>query len=195
MFRSEFQPEGEVPMTVMPMDLRQQTFRTAFRGYEPDQVAAFLNEAADAYEQTRRELDQARQELAELRAELKEHHERETTLRNTMVSAQKMADQVLDTAQQEARVIVREAESRADLVIEKAKSRLEELEREIDQLRLRRRDVETSLESAISNLQHALDFVREQNRVERDEKILLHRPRQGDAEAAADTGERKQAQK
>lgn len=173
-------------MSLMPMDLRQQTFRTAFRGFDPEQVTEFLNEAADSFEQSRRDIDQVRQELGDLKAALKEHQDREGTLRNTMMSAQRMADQIHETAQQEARVIVREAESRADLVLEKARARIEEIEREIDQLRLRRRDVETSLEASISAMQNALNYIREQSRVDREEKILLHRPRQGESEKPAE---------
>jgi cell division initiation protein len=180
-------------MSIMPIDLRQHTFGRAMRGYDPEEVTSFLNQAADSYEQARRELDQLRQALSDARAQLAEHQEREATLRNTMLTAQRMTDQMHDAAQQEARIIVREAESRAALVVreaesraalvvEKAQARLEEIEREISELRMRRRDVEGALEGIMTSLQHALEFVRAQDRNERDEKILLHRPRQLDAD-------------
>ena len=51
------------------------------------------------------------------------------------------------------------------------------MQREIDGLRLKRRDVENSLESTIATLRNSLEFVREQDQKERDDKILLHRPR------------------
>jgi hypothetical protein len=47
-------------------------------------------------------------------------------------------------------------------------------------MKLKRREVENSLESSISTLRSTLDFIREQEQRERDEKILLHRPRQVD---------------
>jgi cell division initiation protein len=168
-------------MSIMPMDLRHQSFKRVVRGFDPAEVTAFLHQAAESYEQTRRELDQVRQELSQLRLALNEHQERENTLKNTLMTAQRMADQVHETAQQEARVIVREAEARANLVLEKAKTRLEESEREVTELRLRRRDVEASLEAMIANLTNALAFVREQDKRERDERVLLHRPRQAEA--------------
>jgi cell division initiation protein len=169
-------------MFLMPLDLRHQRFRKIVRGYDPQEVTAFLNQAADAYEQARRELDQSRQELAQLRLTLSEYQERETTLKNTLLTAQRMADQIHETAQQEARVILREAEARANLVLAKAQARIEESERDINELRLRRRDVETSLEAIISGLDNALKFIREQDRQDREEKLLLHRPRQADAQ-------------
>ena len=50
--------------------------------------------------------------------------------------------------QQEARVIVREAQGRADLVLQHTQSRFDDFEREMSELRLRRGDVETSLEAS-----------------------------------------------
>jgi hypothetical protein len=53
---------------------------------------------------------------------------------------------------------------------------------------LKRRDVETSLESTIQTLRNTLEYVREQEAREREDKILLHRPRQADAQEARTTG-------
>jgi hypothetical protein len=54
---------------------------------------------------------------------------------------------------------------------------LEEVQREIDSLRLKRRDVEASLESTISALRNSLEFVKQQDTKDREEKVFLHRPR------------------
>ena len=54
------------------------------------------------------------------------------------------------------------------------------MQREIDGLKLKRRDVETSIEATISTLRNTLEFVREQEAREREEKIRLLRPRQAD---------------
>ena len=140
---------------------------------------AFLTEAADDYEQALREIDRLRSDLMRMEALLTEHREREANLRNTLLTAQKLSDDIKDAAQHEARITIREAEGRADLVIQKAQSRLEEIERGINELRLRRRSVEGSLEASIQALYHALEFIRDQDKDEQ-EKVLLHRPRQAE---------------
>ena len=63
------------------------------------------------------------------------------------------------------------------LLLEKTQARLEDVQREIDGLKLKRRDVETTLEATIQTLRNTLEYVREQESHERDERILLHRPR------------------
>jgi cell division initiation protein len=165
-------------MRVAPMDLRQQRFRIGFRGFDRTEVVAFMTEAADDYEHALREIDRLRQDLVRTEALLAEHRDREANLRNTLLTAQRLADEVKEAAQNEARMIVREAEGRADLLLQKGEARVEEIEREITELRLRRRGVEGSLEASIQTLYHALEFIRDQDKQDKPEdKILIHRPR------------------
>jgi cell division initiation protein len=164
-------------MNVSPLDLRQQKFRKSFNGFDKVEVTAFLAAVADDYEQALRETDKLRQELMRVDAVLNEHREQERNLQNTMTTAQKLSDDIKASADLEAKRIIREAETRSDFLLEKRQARLEDIQREIDGLRLKRKDVETSIEATISTLRNTLEFVNEQEARERDDKILLHRPR------------------
>ena len=143
---------GDRRMKVSPLNLRQLRFRTTFRGFDRAEVLALLTEVADDYE-----------------------HERD--LRNTMVTAQKVSKDIRANADAQAKQIVREAEMRSDLLLHKTQARLEDLQREIDGMKLKRREVENSLEASIAMLRTTLEFVRKQEQRDRDEKILRHRPR------------------
>ena len=169
-------------MRITPLDFRQQRFKKAMRGYDRAEVAAFLTEAADDYEQALLEIDHLREDVKRLEALLAEHREREANLRNTLMTAQRLADEIRLNAQNEAKVIVREAEGRADLLLQKAQERLGEVEHDINELRLRRRNVEGTIEASIQALYSALEFIHKQDQ-ERDEKILLHRPKQHEGAA------------
>ena len=162
-------------MKVSPLDLRQQRFRSAFRGFDKVEVTSFLAAVADDYEQALRETDRLRQDLARIEAVLNEHREHEKNLQSTLMTAQKLSDDIKASAELEARRIIREAEGRSDLLLEKTQSRLEDIQREIE-----RRDVETSIESTMQALRNTLEYVREQEAREREDKILLHRPRHVD---------------
>ena len=164
-------------MRVAPLDLRQQRFKTVLRGFDKTEVVAFLTEAADDYEHALREIDRLRHDLHRVEALLGEHRDREANLRNTLLTAQRLADEIKDAAQNEAKLIVKEASGRADLLLQKAQNRLEEVERDINEMRLRRRGVENSVEASIQALYHALEFIREQDK-QSDDKVLIHRPRQ-----------------
>jgi cell division initiation protein len=175
-------------MNVSPLDLRQQRFRSSFRGFDKVEVTAFLAAVADDYEQALRETDRLRQDLMRMEAVLNQHREHERNLQATMLTAQKLSDDIKANAEAEGRRIVaaaeadaarllRDAEGRSELLLDKTQARLEDIQREIDGLKLKRKDVETTIEASIQTLRNTLEFVREQEARERDERILLHRPR------------------
>jgi cell division initiation protein len=173
-------------MKVTPLDLRQQRFNAVMRGYDRGEVSAFLNEVADDYENALREADRLRQEVVKLEAMLAEHRGQERNLRNTLLTAQKMADEVKDQATAEAERVIKEAESRADLIVQKSQGRIEDVQREIEGMRAKRREVEEGVEHLVKSLQGTLTFIKEQDARHRDDKVLLlHRPKQAEAPQAA----------
>ena len=162
---------------VSPIDRRQRTFAAAMRGYDRQEVAAFLTEAAADYEGVLRENDRLRQEILRLKTSLTQFRELEGSLKSMLISAQKIADDMKENAVQEAARLVSEAEARAELSVQKAQVKLEAAQREIDGLRMKRREVETSLEATISTLRGSLEYVREQERRDRGENnVVQHRP-------------------
>jgi cell division initiation protein len=174
-------------MNVSPLDLRQQRFNTVLRGFDKVEVTSFLAAVADDYEQALRETDRIRQEMMRLEAKLTAHRDSEKNLTTTLIAAQKLADDIKANAEEEGRRIVREAEGRSSLLLEKTQARLEDIQREMDGLKLKRKDVETTIEATIQTLRNTLDFVREQDARDREDKILLHRPRLVEPTADAQT--------
>ena len=175
-------------MNVSPLDLRQQRFRKTVRGFDPVEVTAFLAAVADDYEQALRETDRLRQDLMKMEVVLAHHRENEQNLRATMMTAQKLSDDIKSTADAEAKRIIAgadaeakriilEAASRSELLLDQTQARMEDIQREIDGLKLKRKDVETTIEASIQTLRNTLEFVREQEARDRDDRILLHRPR------------------
>jgi cell division initiation protein len=184
-------------MNVSPLDLRQQRFNTGFRGFDKVEVASFLAAAADDYEQALRETDRLRQEVIRIEAMLTEHRDAEKNLKTTLLAAYKLADEIKATAEEEARRTLAEAEarstflkangeeesrrmmadaeSRSTMLLEKTQARVEDVQREIDGLRLKRKDVEATIESTIHALRNTLEFVREQETREREEKTMLRK--------------------
>ena len=168
-------PERHISIT--PLDMRQARFTTALRGFDKADVNTFLQEAAEGFDHALRENERLRMEIVRLEASLNQYREMEGGLKSTLMSAQKIADDMRENAILEAQRIVREAEGRADLLLERTQAKTEDIEREIDGLRIKRREAETNLEATIAALHNTLDFIREQERRERDERVVQHRPK------------------
>jgi cell division initiation protein len=164
-------------MKVSPLDLRQIRFRTAFRGFDRAEVLALITEVADDYENALRDVDRLRQDMSKLEAQLEQQRGHERDLRDMLMTAQRVSDDIRSNADVQAQQILRDAEGRSDLLLQKTQARLEDVQREIDGMKMKRREVENSLESTIGALRNTLEFVREQEQRDREEKILFHRPR------------------
>ena len=91
------------------------------------------------------------------------------------MTAQRLTEDLKGTSEKEAERVIREAESRSQLILDKTQARLEDVTREIDGMKLKRRDVETTLEATISTLRNTLEYVREQDQRERDDRVLAFR--------------------
>src|SRR4029079_10915884 len=111
-------------MNVSPLDLRQQRFSNAMRGFDKVEVTSFLMAVADDYEQALREADRLRQEVARLEGIIGGHGEQKKSLQSTLMTAQKLADDIRANAEEEARRVIREAQGRSELLLEKTQSRL-----------------------------------------------------------------------
>ena len=166
-------PEPGRSAAITPLEMRQTTFATGLRGYSRDAVRSFLVEASESYEMALRQNERLRQDIERLQAALRQYQDLEGGLKSTLVHAQRVADDVRANAAQEAERIVKEAQGRAELMMMAAQNRVEDAQREIDGLKLRRREAEANVESIISSLNGTLEFIRDQ---QRDSRVVPLRP-------------------
>jgi cell division initiation protein len=147
-------------VTVTPLDLPTQQFRTSVRGFDRREVADFLAELASDYEQALREADRLRDDLGRAQAVVDEHKEQERNLRATLMTAQKLADEIRHTAEQESQRIIAEAQARAAGLAQTTTPGLEALAGEIAALGERREQAAADLASTIATLRAALARVK-----------------------------------
>ena len=151
-------------LKVTPVDMRQARFKPTLRGFDRQEVVAFMVEAADSYEEALRECERLRSDNLRLHTLNEQYREYEHTLRNTLVSAQRVADDLRAAATKDAANIAREASARAERTIQDARVTLKEIQREIAGLRLKQQEAETRVEATISALRHSLEYVRDPDR-------------------------------
>lgn len=161
------------------LDIQRQTFTTRGRGYDRDEVQVFLRQVAEEFERLSQEVGQAERRLVSLESENADHRQRESILKETLLTAQKTAEEVRASARREAELIVREAEMMAERLADQARGRAAELDRAIGDLRHERRKFHSKLQNMIDLFQQTLDFDREKDRA--DGSVVTIRPR--------DTGE------
>jgi cell division initiation protein len=125
-------------MKITPIDVQQQQFRVALRGFDRQQVTQFLDVVAQQMSELSRENNELRSEIKRSQRELDEHREREETLREAMLTAQRAIDEIRDQAKKEAQLVVTEAELRAEKILHNAHARVTKLADEVSDLRRQR---------------------------------------------------------
>ena len=132
-----------------PLEIQKQTFSRALKGYHPDDVRAYLHLVAEEIERLVRENDRLSRETAAMREDLEDHSNRERILKDTLLSAQKVAEDLTGNARKEAELIVKDAELLADRVIGQAMQRVGDLERTINELKIERRALRNRLQGTL----------------------------------------------
>jgi cell division initiation protein len=161
-------------MKISPMDLQRQTFGIQFRGYDKEDVRTYLNLVAEEVAGLQRDRDSLEREVQELRALIAEHRERETILKNTLIMAQRVSEDIRANARKQGESVVKQAELQADRLLELAQGRAHEVERGILDLRTHRSALRTDIRSLITRLTHFLDL-QEEAEVEDNLRFLKRR--------------------
>lgn len=125
-------------MRITPLDVRKQEFRKGMRGLDPDEVYAFLATVADEYEAALNDNKALRERLLELDDKVQEYRTIERTLRDTLVTAERVTVESKDNARREASLIVKEAQLQAERALRDISSEAVRLRQEIQRLRSQR---------------------------------------------------------
>ena len=148
-------------MKISPMDIQRQTFGRRLRGFDREEVRAYLNIVAEEVAALQMERDRLDQEVQSLKSLLDEHRQRETILKNTLLTAQRLSEEIRHTARKQGEGVVKEAEMQADRLVELAQGRAHEVERGILDLRAHRTALRTDVRALITRLSHLLDLQEE----------------------------------
>jgi cell division initiation protein len=118
-----------------PLEVDQQQFQRVFRGCDPDEVHRFLDLVSREMEEMIRENTQFKEELRRRDAQIAEFRTHEAQLREALVSAGRITDEMKETARKEAELVVAEAQLRAQRLLHEAQERSVQLMSDVHDLK------------------------------------------------------------
>jgi cell division initiation protein len=137
-------------MRLSPLDIRQQQFTVRmFRGFDPQEVDAFLEDVAEDYEAALRETTLLKEQLGALEERSRGLAEREKALQDTLLTTQKLAEDMKEAARREAQLLVREAELRGEKMLEEIRAEEASIRADIKGLRRIQRQLVEDLRSTL----------------------------------------------
>ncbi|MBQ3509781.1 MAG: DivIVA domain-containing protein [Peptococcaceae bacterium] len=140
-----------------PMDIHNKEFKKAMRGYDAEEVDEFLDEIIVDFEKLQRELDVLKTQLSNYSENMNSYREKEISLNNTLVSAQRFADQLIKDAETKAANIVAEAEAEAARIIGGTEAKYNKVLADYTMLATRYNDAKETLKDYFQNQIAMLD--------------------------------------
>ncbi len=153
-------------MRITPLDIQQKQFPMKFRGFDVEEVYAFLEIIREEMEDLLRENATLKETIQRLESQVREYRDMETTLRETLLTAQQMVEDYKTNARKEAELIVKEAELRADSLIKEAQEKVIKIHEDIVDLKGIRRHFKEELKRMIENHLKMIEFDKEREEEE-----------------------------
>ena len=166
-------------MKISPIDIRQHTFEKGFRGYDIDDVNAFLNSLSQEWERVMNENKMLKMQLEIAEKELNKLRDVEMTLFRTLKTAEDTSTQITEQAnkaaekyleesrrktdesiadtKRKAAMIVQDAENEARYVREEIINELKNQERDFKAMEKYRDNVVVQLKSLVSNTNETVE--------------------------------------
>ena len=119
-------------MKITPIEIRQKSFEKVFRGYDKEEVDAFLLSLSQEWERVMEENKEHRIKLEVAEREVKKLREVENTLYKTLKTAEDTGTHLIEQANRSAEMQMKEAQVKADSLLREARSKAQFMVQEAD---------------------------------------------------------------
>ena len=123
-------------MNISPLDIRKHEFNKSFRGFDTDEVSAYLDMISIEFENLVRENAVLTERTTSTDSQLKKYRDIESTLQETLLSAQRAREETIKIAKKQADIIIREAEVKAASIVEGGRRELSALRSSFNELKI-----------------------------------------------------------
>ena len=121
---------------ITPLDIENKKFtKQMVNGYNVDEVDEFLDEITTDYEKLYKENKELKENAEVLHNDVGQYKNIESSIQNTLIIAQKTADEVQNVAKKQAEQIIKDAEYQAKTKLDEINTQLMIKEKELDELK------------------------------------------------------------
>jgi cell division initiation protein len=110
-------------MKITPIEIRKKEFEKAFRGYEKEEVDAFLQTLSQQWEKVQEENRELHKKVELLEKEVTRMRDVEATLFRTLKTAEDTSSSIIEQSNKTAELHIREAQMNAEALMSEARSK------------------------------------------------------------------------
>ena len=145
------------------LDVINQTFKRALRGYDPVEVDEFLDRVADSLQAYAERCVELERELERLKEQIREYKGMRDSLQEALLMAQKSADERVKAAEKQAEAIVAEARAQAERILKEAEDHSNVIKEEMSRLQRTKQDFIAEFRALITRYQNLIDYEGEES--------------------------------
>jgi cell division initiation protein len=143
-------------MKISPISIKKHEFSKKMRGYDTEEVHAFLEKLADDVEDLQKENETLKKQIEEASVRLNEFTRIEKNLQNTLLRAQESAAKAVESTKRQTSLMIKEAEIKASQILEKARENTNEVRTAVINLREEKNLIIAKLKSIVTSQAHLL---------------------------------------
>jgi len=144
-------------VTISKIDLLNRKFSKKLWGYAPEEVDQLMAEVAEMLGAVAEERKNLLRKVKRMESSVEEFRQRDETLRDTLMSTQKMVDDIKGGAQRGAQLILDEARCKAEGMVQQGHNRLAQLYEDIENLKRQRSQFEIQLRGLLETHLRIID--------------------------------------
>ena len=137
-------------MKITPLDIRQKSFEKVFRGYDKDEVTAFLQTLSQEWERMVDDYKELKFKLEASHDEIRKLREVESSLFKTLKTAEDTGSNMIEQAKRTADLHMKETQMKAEAVINESKSKAKAM---IENAEHKTRQIIESMEDEVKSLE------------------------------------------
>jgi len=145
------------------LDVINQTFKRALRGYDPVEVDEFLDRVADSLQAYAERCVELERELERLKEQIREYKGMGDSLQEALLMAQKSADERVKAAEKQGEAIVAEARAQAERLLKEAEDHSNVIKEEMSRLQRSKQDFIAEFRALITRYQNLIDYEGEES--------------------------------
>lgn len=139
-------------MKITPLEIRQKSFEKGFRGYDKDEVNAYLLSLSQEWEKLQDELRELRLELKNAGREVEKLRQVESSLYKTLKTAEDTGANLIDQANKAAELHLKESQMKAEGILSDSKNQAKDI---IEEAEMKAKMVMEEMESEVKHLQQS----------------------------------------
>ncbi|MFZ5764191.1 MAG: DivIVA domain-containing protein [Thermodesulfobacteriota bacterium] len=144
-------------MSLTAEDIQTKQFHVRFRGFDVEEVDAFLERIAENFALLQDEKRQLKEQVDKLEMTIREFQSQERTFQHAIISAQKIADEMLEKSRQESQERLAATQAEVERLRLAGQEEHAALQRQIEELRQSRETIKNEMKSYLRTYLDRLD--------------------------------------